>query len=170
MGLAGRAGRCGALQQDRQCSPGSGSWQGDALMLPALASAPPDPSMGSLTHVCPRQQEGVSFPGLWLMDAVPLVTVPAEPGAEWAEAAVLSALLEGEEIVRDCRQMGLLHDETCNPSFPNAERGALLVLGVSVCELRPWFPGLRHEARLVFNLGLEENQGSGTWRGCYLLR
>lgn len=82
----------------------SGSWEGDAVMFPALFSAP---FMGSLTRACPRQQEGTSFPGLWLMDAVPLVTVPGEPGAEGAEAAALSALLEGAEILRDCGQTGL---------------------------------------------------------------
>lgn len=106
----------------------SRSWEGDAVMFPALVSAPSGPSMGSLTRACSRQQEGASFPGLWLRDTVPLVTVPAEPGAEGAEAAALSALLEGAEILRDCRQMGLLHDEPCNPSFPNAEQGALLCL------------------------------------------
>lgn len=73
----------------------------------ALFSAPSGPFMGSLTRACPRQQEGASFPGLWLMDAVPLVTVPAEPSAEGAEAAALSALLEGAEILRDCGQTGL---------------------------------------------------------------
>lgn len=85
----------------------SRSWGGDAVMFPSLFSAPSGPFMGSLTRACPRQQEGASFPSLWLRDTVPLVTVPAEPDAEGAEAAALSALLEGAEILRDCGQTGL---------------------------------------------------------------